>query len=130
MFISVFNYICQMGCSPREMPRCWLGVAWGNCLLFALQTENFTSLFSGDSFCFLLQSCRFCDSKYVIARTKRKRPPLVRGHHWSPASSSISETPAVRDFVLLVSFSIFSNRRSLQTQMHKHWKHKILYAVL
>ena len=25
-------------------------------------------------------------NKYVIARTKRKRPPLVRVHHWSPAS--------------------------------------------
>ena len=23
MFISTFNYICQMGCSPQEMPRCW-----------------------------------------------------------------------------------------------------------
>ena len=40
MFISSLNYICLIGCSPEEMPRCWH--VGGNCLLFALQTENLT----------------------------------------------------------------------------------------
>ena len=55
----------------------WLG---GNCLHFALQMENLTSLFYGDFFCFLY---KVADS---VARTKCKRPLLVRGNHWLPAS--------------------------------------------
>ena len=56
-----------------------------NCLSFASQKKNPTSLFSIDFFSFLL-IFEAVTKKYVIARAKRKRSPLVRGHHWLPAS--------------------------------------------
>ena len=45
MFISAFNYIRLMGCGPQEIPRCWHVGGLGNCLLFALQTENLSKSF-------------------------------------------------------------------------------------
>ena len=59
LFISAFNYICLMGCSPQEMSRCWHVGSLGKLSPFALQTENFTSIFYGDSFRFLLQNFYF-----------------------------------------------------------------------
>ena len=54
-------------------------VAWGNCLdlLFVLQTENLTSLFYGDSFCCLLQMCRFYDATNTLMLVQN-----ANGHHW------------------------------------------------
>ena len=40
MFISVFNYICLMGCSPPEMPRCWPVGGLGKLFTFCLQDRN------------------------------------------------------------------------------------------
>ena len=71
---------------PRKCRDVGIWVAWGNTLLFASQTENFTILFCGHSFWFPSQNCRICDAVIRNCPCKTKRPPLVPGHHWSPAS--------------------------------------------
>ena len=80
-------------------------VTWGNYLLFALQTENLTSLFYGDSFCFLLQSCRLCDQQIrncpykTQTATTGTRPPLVASQltkNRSRFENPLSETTFLR----------------------------------
>ena len=82
VFISAFNCICLMGCSPQEMPRCWHVGGLGKLSSVALQTENLTSLFYGDFFCFLLQSCRFCDATNTQLPVQN-----TNGHHWYAATT-------------------------------------------
>ena len=93
MFISAFNYLCLMNCSPREMPRCWDVGGLGKLSPFCLTDREFNQSFL----------CRFLlfpftklpilwRNKYVIARAEFKRRPLVRGHHWSPASIEMKIT--------------------------------------
>ena len=40
------------------------------------------------AFVSFLQNGQICDATHacVIVCARRKRPPLVRGHHWSPSS--------------------------------------------
>ena len=47
-----------------------------------------------------------CRNTCVTACAKRKRPPLVRGHHWSPASSVLSPEIQAR-FGDVINISVF-----------------------
>ena len=89
MFISVFNNVCLKGCHPPEMQECWHEGRLVKLLTFCLPGRQF-----GHSFLWMFLLFPFtkwpnlwCDT-CVIAYARRKRPPLVRGHHLSPASSS------------------------------------------
>ena len=84
MIISVFNYVCLKDCHPPEIQGCWHESRLVKLLAFCLSCRNFyLFLWVFDLFpkCPILWS-----NKCVIAYAKRKRPPLVRGHHWSPVS--------------------------------------------
>ena len=72
-----------MDCSPPECRNVGRWVALGYRLHFASQTEKFISLFVGIPFVAYYKSAESFTQQ--IARANRKRPPLVRGHHWSPA---------------------------------------------
>ena len=73
--------MCLKDCHHPELQWCWNEGRLVKLLVFCLIGRNFDQFFF---VVFLLFSCR---KKCVIACAKRKRPPLVRGHHWSPASS-------------------------------------------
>ena len=115
-FISAFNYLCLMDCSPREMPRCWhvggLGKLSTSCLADTEFNQSFLCRFLLFPFTKLPILRR---NKYVIARTERKRPPLVRGHHWSPASTlQILEPVCMKVFIgntvsVLITLKLKSN---------------------
>ena len=45
MFISAFNYICLMGCSPQEMPQCWHVGGLGKLSTFCLTDREFNQSF-------------------------------------------------------------------------------------
>ena len=85
MLISVFNYICLIGCSPPEMLRCWHVGGLVKLFTFAPQTENFTSLFSlGFPFVSfykiaepVTQQIRNCPCKAKTATTGRQPVVIV-----------------------------------------------------
>ena len=89
MFISVFNHLCLKDCHPPELQWCWNDSRLVKLMSFASQADNLVNL---SLYVFLLFSFinrpNLCRNKCVIACAKRKRPPLVRGHHWSAASIS------------------------------------------
>ena len=71
-------------------------------------------------------------NKYVNARTERKRPPLVRGHHWSPASSVRYETSLVLPTGTCSNISFihhFSYYVWLYYQGCQRWKNKVLIST-
>ena len=78
--------MCLKGFHPPEMQGCWHEGRWVDLLTFYLSGRKFDQSFL---WVFLLFSftkwpnlwCNTC----VTACAKRKRPPLVRGQHWSPA---------------------------------------------
>ena len=51
LFLHLIIYV-WWAVVPRKCRDTGMLVAWGNCLLLALQTENLNSLFYGDSFLF------------------------------------------------------------------------------
>ena len=90
MFISAFNYLCLMGVSPQQMPRCWHVGGLGKLSTFCLTDREFNQSFLWRFILFPFTKLQILwSNKYVIALTKRKRPPLVRGHHWSPVSTAL-----------------------------------------
>ena len=93
MIISAFNDICLMGCSPQEMPRCWHVGGLGTLSNFCLTDREFNQFFMDIPF---VSFSEVADSMTQQIRncpytTKRKRPSLVRGHHWSPASNQAEQ---------------------------------------
>ena len=72
---------------PRKCNDDGMRVAWGNRLPFVSQADNFDSLFVGVPFVSFTETAGTVAQQIRNCRCKRKRPPLVRGHHWSPAST-------------------------------------------
>ena len=88
LFLYLIIYVCW-SVVPRKCRDVGMWVASGNCLLVALQTENLTSLFYGDSF---ISFYKVADSVTKQIRNYRyktqtaitgTRPPLVASQYGS-----------------------------------------------
>ena len=88
MFISTFNYICLMGCSPQEMPRCWHVGGFGKLSTFCLTDREFKQFFMEMPFVSFYTVADSVTQQIRTCPEKRKRPPLVRGHRITSLSVS------------------------------------------
>ena len=91
MFISVFNYMNLKDCHPPELQWCWYESRLVKLPVICLFCRKFAQSFLWVFLLFAFTKWpNLCRIKWVIACAKRKRPPLVRGHHWSPASTVLA----------------------------------------
>ena len=96
MFISVFNHACLNGCHPPEMRWCLHEGRLVKLRIFWLPSRKFDQ-----SFLWVFHLLLFTKwpnlwrNKCAIACAKRKRRPLVCGHHWSPASTAANPTSSL-----------------------------------
>ena len=85
----MFDYVCLKGFHLPETQGCWHEGRLVKLFTFFFPGRKFDQSFLMVFFffCFLYKMAEFVVQYiYVIACARRKRPPLVRSHHWSPAS--------------------------------------------
>ena len=90
MFISVNNHVCLKGCHPPEVQGYWHKGRLVKLLTFCLPDRKFDQSFLGVFLLFPFTKWpNLWSNVCVIASARLKWSPLVRGHHWSPASREI-----------------------------------------
>ena len=90
MFISVFNYLCLKECNPPESQWCWNESRLAKLLVFCLLSRKFgQSFFVGVSFVSFYKQAKSVSQQMRNCVCKTQTGTMVRGHHWSPASTAL-----------------------------------------